>query len=428
MGTAGSGPVYARPFTPACLQLALFFMSEPDAPTNPLLHAVAPRPLKAPATPVARALRAAAGLAAIAVIAALLLAPSFWPFVTRMDHWTADWRTAYFSTKLTSPHPRVVVVTITDETLRNYASSPIDRGLLASIVQAIDRAGASVIGLDILFLKATEPIKDEQLIQALRTAKAKVVLGALDARGQLLQFQREFQTAYLSRADFPVGYVNTRHENDDVIRYTASPGPAGDYRKSFARLLAEAAGTRAADDAGKPIPWLQPPANGTSAFTSVAAEKLIGSASAAEGAALKDKVVIVGGAFPHRDQHRVPLSVRSGQTMAGVYVHATIVAGLLDAGPRLAEIAPLSARLLVTGLALAAILLGLSLWQTNTVTFLGHGFAVAALLAVDVLCFTQLRLLLPFTLAVTAWVAGITAGRFLGAVFRPKVSLRRSPP
>jgi adenylate cyclase len=400
-------------------------MAEPDAPINPLLHAVAARPQRIPATPVARLVRALAGIAAIAVVAALMLAPSFWPLVTRMDHWTADWRTAYFSTQLPTQHPRVAVVTINDETLRNYVSSPIDRGLLATIVQAIDRAGAAVIGLDILFLKATEPAKDEQLIQALRGAKAKIVLGALDARGQLLPFQREFQTAYLSRADAIVGYVNLRHENDQVVRFTASPNvAAGDIGKSVARLMAEAGGARDADDVGKPIPWLLPAQDGKPAFLTIAAEKLLGATGPADAAALKDKVVIIGGDFPFRDRHSTPLSVRSGKETSGVFIHATVVAGLLDAGPRLAEVSPLTVRLLLAVVALSGIGLGLALWQTNAVTFLGHGFAVAMLLAVDVLCFTQFRLLLPFTLAVTAWVAGITAGRFLGAVFRPKASIR----
>jgi adenylate cyclase len=399
-------------------------MAEPEAPRNPLLHAVASRPLVAPTTPLARAVWAAAGIAAIAVVVALMLAPSFWPLVTRMDHWTADWRTAYFSKQLLAQHPRVVVVTITDETLRNYVSSPIDRGLLANIVQAIDRAGAAVIGLDILFLKATEPIKDEQLIQAVRGSKAKIVLGAADARVPLLPFQREFQAAYLSRAEAPVGYVNTRHENDDVVRYTANPGPGSAVPKSFARLMAEAAGAGRADDLSAPIPWLLPAADGAPAFLAIPAEKLLGPNTAAVGAALKDRVVLVGGEFPFRDRHRVPLSVRTGQDVAGVYIHATVVAGLLDAGSQLSEVAPVTIRLLLAALAVLAIGLGLALWQTNAVTFLGHGFAVAVLLAVDVLCFTQLRLLLPFTLAVTAWVAGITAGRFLGAVFRPNVSLK----
>jgi adenylate cyclase len=399
-------------------------MADTNTPINPLLQAVSARPQKAPATPVARAIRALAGLAAIAVVAALMLAPDFWPLVTRMDHWTADWRTAYFSKQLPAQHPRVAVVTITDETLRNYVSSPIDRGLLANIVQAVDRAGASVIGLDILFLKATEPIKDEQLIQAVRAAKAKVVLGTADTRVQLLPFQREFQAAYLSRADAPAGYVNTRHENDDVVRYTANPGTGVEYRKSFARLMAEAAGAKSDSDLSAPIPWLLPTVQGLPAFLSMPAETLLGAGGAAAGTLLKDRVVIVGGEFPFRDRHRVPLSVRTGQDMPGVFIHATVVAGLLDAGPRLAEVSALSVRLLLAGLALAGIGLGLALWQTNTVTFLGHGFAVAMLMAVDVICFTQLRLLLPFTLAVTAWVAGITAGRFLGAVFRPNVSLR----
>jgi adenylate cyclase len=399
-------------------------MADPNPPINPLLHAVASRPQSVPATPIARAIRALAGLAALAVVAALMLAPSFWPLVTRMDHWTADWRTAYFSKQLPAQHPRVAVVTITDETLRNYASSPIDRGLLASIVQAVDRAGAAVIGLDVLFLKATEPIKDEQLIQAVRAAKAKIVLGAADTRTQLMPFQREFQTAYLSRADAPMGYVNTRHEDDDVVRYTANPGTAGDYRKSFARLLAEAAGAKSGSDTSAPIPWLLPTADGVPAFLSMPAETLLGSGGVAAGTLLKDRVVIVGGEFPFRDRHRVPLSVRTGKDMAGVFIHATVVAGLLDAGPRLAEVSPFTVRLLLAVLSIAGIGLGLALWQTNAVTFLGHGFAVAVLMAVDVVCFTQLRLLLPFTLAVTAWVAGITAGRFLGAVFRPTVSFK----
>ncbi len=379
-------------------------------------------------TLLTRAIRALAGVAALAVVAALMLAPSVWPLVTRMDHWTADWRTAYFSKQLPAQHPRVVVVTITDETLRNYASSPIDRGLLARVVQAIDSAGAAVIGLDILFLKATEPIKDEQLIQALRTARAKVIVGALDSRGELLQFQREFQTAFLSRTDLPVGYLNLRHENDQVVRFTASPGAAGEMPKSLSRLMAEAGGARNSDDVGKPIPWLLPVSETKPAFLTVAAERLLGPTAAVDGAALKDKVVIIGGDFPFRDRHSVPLSVRTGKEMAGVFIHATVVAGLLDAGPRLAELSPFTVRLLLALLALAAIGLGLSMWQTNAVAFLGHGFAVAVLLAVDVLCFTQLRLLLPFTLAVTAWAAGITAGRFLGAVFRPEMPLRRSNP
>ena len=374
------------------------------------------------------ALRWLAGVAAVAIIAALMFVPNFWPALTKLDHWTADWRTAYLSPRPATQNARVAIVAIGDETLRNYASSPIDRGLLASIVTAVDQAGAQVIGLDILFLKQTEAAKDEQLIQAIRNAKATVVLGALDERGDLLPFQREFQGAFLAKAGQRTGYLNLRQENDDVVRYTASPNPAGGlYPKSFARLLAEAGGANSADDAGKPITWLLPPIDGKPEFLSIAAEKLLDPKAAAETAALKGRVVLIGGVFPFRDRHRVPLSVRTHEDMPGVAIHATVVTGLLDRRFNIVEISPLAVRVLLALLVSSSLAMGLALWRSTVVAFLGHGFAVALLLAIDAFCFTQLRLLLPFTLGVTAWVAGLSVGRLIGAVGLSDRFLRRTP-
>lgn len=366
-----------------------------------------------------RPVRLFAGLTALTVIAGLMFVPSFWPFVTRLDHWTADWRTAYLSHRPPTQNSRLAIVAITDATLRNYTSSPIDRDLLARLVEAIDKAGASVIGLDILFLKQTDADKDERLIQAVKKARAKVVLGALDERGDLLPFQREFQFAYLARAGQPTGYLNTRHENDDVVRYTASPAPGSIYPRSFASVLAAAVGVVNADDAGKPIAWLMSAADGTPAFFSIDGEKLLDpalqKANADQITALKGRTVLIGGVFPFRDRHRVPITVRTGEMVPGVVIHATVIAGLIDPAHNIAEIAPGTVRMMLAGLALAAMALGLALWRSVPVAFLGHGFAVGLLLAADAFCFTQLRLLLPFTLAVTAWVAGLTAGRLFGA-------------
>lgn len=359
--------------------------------------------------------RFGAGLAFLLAIGALLFAPRFWPVLTRLDHWTADWRTAYLTPRPATQNPHIAVVAITDETLKNYVSSPIDRDLLARLVEAVDKAGAKAIGLDILFLKQTEPDKDERLLQAIRSAKAQVIMGALDERGALLPFQREFQTAFLTKAGRPAGYLNERHENDDVVRYTASSKPGSAYPKSFARLLAEAQGVNNASDAGRPIAWLLPPLDGKSALLAIAGEKLLDATAAGEVAALKGRVVLIGGIFPFRDRHRVPISVRTGETMPGVMIHATVAAQLIDPRFDVAEISPRSVQILLGVLALLGFSMGLALWRNLSVAFLGHGFAVAVLLAADAVCFSQLRLLLPFTLAVAALVSGLTAGRLLGA-------------
>ena len=396
-------------------------MSEADARVTAAPQAP-PKASNIPAvsqvSPIARIIRLAAGIAALAIIALLMFAPSLWPVVTRLDHWTADWRTAYLSRRPVTQNNRIAVVTISDETLRNFVSSPIDRGLLADIVIAVDAAGARSIGLDILFLKATEPAKDARLLDALKAARAEIILGAVDERGDLLPFQREFQSDFLTRTGRGAGYLNLRLENDDVVRFAASPGPASAYPASFAYRLARTADTRATSDAGMPIPWLLPAADGKPPLLSVPAEKLLDTnttGARSTAAQLKDRVVLIGGEFPFRDRHRVPLSVRTLVELPGVMIHATVVAGLLDPQSQIAEISPWMTRIVLATVALGGIAMGLALWRSMSIAFLGHGFAVAVLLAADAFCFTGLHILLPFTLAVTAWVAGLTAGRFFGA-------------
>jgi adenylate cyclase len=361
-------------------------------------------------------LRLAWGVAGLLCIAALLTLPSFAPWLSRVDYWTADWRTAYLSHSLASQHPRIAIVAINDNTLKDYASSPIDRGLLARIVKAIDAAGARAIGIDVFYLKKTDADKDAALVAAVRGAKVPVVLGALDERGVLEPFQRAFQTAFLKQMGRLVGYLNVRHERDDVVRYTASPAPDTSFPGSFARLLVEAAGAAPPDDAGKPIPWLLKPKDGADTFLKMPAQDLLGEGGAdasAAAARLKDRIVLLGGDFPLRDRHRVPLTVRDGEPMPGVAIHAQIIAGLLEPARSISELKPAAAQVLLALVAAVGFLLGWLMWRSTAINFLGWSFASAVLVGIDAFCFVELRLLLPFTLVLVAWVAGLTAGRSL---------------
>ena len=92
--------------------------------------------------------------AVFAVLATLLVAeivPRYAPGLLRFEHMLGDVRTAYLSDRLPSQHPHVAIVSITDETLKDSkVRQPIDRALLARLVDAVDAAGAKVIGIDIL--------------------------------------------------------------------------------------------------------------------------------------------------------------------------------------------------------------------------------------------------------------------------------------
>lgn len=363
--------------------------------------------------------RLTVGAVCLAGLVGLLFVPQFLPWVLRFEHATADWRTALLSDRLEAPHPDIAVVSITNATLRDYANSPIDRGLLARTVKAIDGAGARVIGLDIYFLKATDAAKDQALVDALTNAKAKIVLGAWDERGRMEGFQREFQKAFLARIGHPAGYLNLRHQRDDVVRYRASPHPGSPYETSFARLIARAAGRDDADSE-RPIAWLLAPQNGAQTFTAIEAQRIVPgehdttAATAAEAARpLAGKIVLVGGDFPERDKHRTPLSAWSGESMSGVYIHANMIADLLDPRRSIAELPPGVARNLVAAVAIVSCLIGWLLWQSSIVQYLGYTFATAVLVLVDALVYREFRLLLPITLVLAAWFLGVTGGRAL---------------
>ena len=66
-------------------------------------------------------LRLAVGVGGLLCIIALLTLPSFAPWLTRVDYWTADWRTAFLSRSDASQHAQIAVVVINDVGLNGSA-------------------------------------------------------------------------------------------------------------------------------------------------------------------------------------------------------------------------------------------------------------------------------------------------------------------
>ena len=357
-----------------------------------------------------RAVRLLAGFAALASIAAVLLLPALTPWLLRIEHWTADWRNALLADRALHSNEQIAIVSITDATLRDVNKSPIDRKLLARIVRAVDAAGPRAIGLDVLFFQKTDPAADSELTEALKTAAAKVVVGAADERAQLEPFQREFQASYLAGTGRPAGYLNIHHDPDNVVRFASLPAAASAFPKSFARQLAEAAGT-SATDSGRPISWLDDAKDGTPAFFTLPAHDLL--ADHDLGTRLKDRIVLIGGDFALRDRHRVPLTVLTGELMPGVTIHAQMLAPMLEPSRKFSELGLQKARFLLVALGLVGFALGWQLGNSRIAQYASWGVMTAILLAIDAICYRELRLVLPFTLAAVAWFAGLMAGRFL---------------
>src|SRR5215510_11616551 len=212
-----------------------------------------------------------------ALLATLLLAdlaPRYAPGLLRFEHYMGDVRTAFLSDQLPSQHPSVAIVAITDDTLAGYRTYlPVDRDLLARVLEAVDAAGAKVIGLDFLFTSPAADGNEILLIEAIRRARAKVVLAAADERIGLTEAQRDKQQAFLGELDRPAGYLNLATERDSVVRFMAQPNSDNNsaYPKSFAARLAESAGVTQSQDRTR-IAWLRTPRDGSDTFLTISAE------------------------------------------------------------------------------------------------------------------------------------------------------------
>lgn len=370
------------------------------------------------------ALRLALGLLYVAALSAgLFFLPRMAPALLQMEHWTADWRSSLFADQIETQNPDIAVITISEETLADYPyRSPIDRGLLTELVKFSDQSGAKAIGLDIIFDQPTEDEKDTALREAFNTANSRIILGALDERVQLNERQRSFQREFLATNKKSVGYLNVRRESDGVIRYTAPPAGEGSYPMSFAGRMAEAAGVKIVKSPDR-ISWLKPPKDGSDIFLKIPAQIITRFGREPDNPLAKNiagklngKLVLIGAEFKSEDRHATPMSKLTGENMAGIFVHAQILAQLLD-NRRIHHLAQVYEWPILMLIALIGVILGWR-FRLKRFDFLVGLIATAILISADFFIFSQFRVILPFTTPFIAWILGVTGGFYLGNSFR----------
>lgn len=354
-----------------------------------------------------------------------------------LEHWSTDLITKYFSKRLDKQHDKIALVEITNTTLDNYPYvSPIDRKLLADLIQTIDGAEPKAIGLDFIFDRHTEKSKDDELLNAIRSARAPIVLGALDDEA-LAESERTFQSEFLSTAQRPFGHLylgehrgNPLTINEHVIRLIAEDPPQG-QRKNFAQMLAGLDGKNDVDE-GRRIAWrlapcegsngwfsglawycwLVQPESGIETFLTLPADQILlhQRVGLPIKDILRDKFVLIGGNFLDRDQHLTPLSVLSEKRFSGLFIHAQILAQLL-ANDHIYDFPTWS--------------LVLALFIVFSIGFLmgrrdrsGHYqlvielIAVVVLIVVSILTFRYIHYSFPVIGVLVAWLAGMSGGHF----------------
>lgn len=354
----------------------------------------------------------------IAIAAGFLLLTSLLHLPHGPEHWSADYRTARWSTHPATQHKRIALIYVTEKTLEPYPYlSPTDRGMLADLVKAVDAAGPAAIGFDFIVDRPTEPAKDAALLAAVRDAKAAVVLGAVTEEAQPSASGKSYQAEYLEKANRSIGHLHFDHPHrsrviigDHVVRMMAKPTTSRTYPVSFAEQLAQKAGSYPGLKS-EYISWLLDPTDRTETFLTLSAEQVLGRAGGPAlpiADLLRNRVVLIGGNFPDRDQHLIPLSVQDGRRFPGLFIHAQILAQIID-GRSLSTLSmPVQAVIFLLATALG-FWVGRRQTRIHLVTEL---VSVIVLIAIGILTFIYASLIFPYTGVLLTWLAGVSAGYY----------------
>ena len=245
----------------------------------------------------------------------------------------------------------MVLIGITEETLAAFPyRSPVDRGFLAGVIDALAAAGVGAIGLDLVLDRPTEPAKDAALRRAIRRPDVPVVVISLGPETTLPPERRRVLDGFLDGVR--TGNANlARDLFDDQVRQHVPWHPVTGA-PSLPAALAQAVGV-AVPDRALPIDWRRTAAGPVAPSYPAEAVALL------PPAWLRGRVALIGSLLPGSDEHRT-LASAFGRPSFGVEIHAQVLAQLLN-GRALRRPCAWREVLAIAGLAALGLLAGVRL-------------------------------------------------------------------
>lgn len=316
-----------------------------------------------------------AGLSALIAWGSTLTSP-----MLGLERFLSDMRVSAHDTDAV-PSEDIVILAIDDRSLEDFPfSSPINRNLLSTVVDKLDKSEARVIGLDILLDRPSDPDHDAALLRAIEEARTPVVLVSdpgLERRADICA-GRHFSASPIAilesfRRVATIGHgVLCNDRLDEVVR-AAPPGHTA--APSFVAALFSAGGGEAHLGRARPVPFaLQ--TNGQWPFATYSASLI----EVLPTDWFAGKTVLVGSIAPYGSDwhttplrfaevtHRIePVDLMPSGKLPGVVIHAYALSGLIEdrTGPRVPGWLQLLCICLGVGI---GVMLGLSRLPLRTVS------------------------------------------------------------
>jgi adenylate cyclase len=245
------------------------------------------------------------------------------------ENWSRDLRVA----TLTPPQPQseqIVIVTITDETLAALPyRSPLDRRLLSDLLRTLEDKGVRAIGIDLLLDQPSEPEKDIELQETLRTLSVPVVAAWAETSDGLTEHQVAFMASYLDGVRVGIPVISMDRIDGTVRSIVLRRHHEGRSELGFTAAMADLLGIPVPEGDTLTLRFRGAPDAQTPPFVSYPAHAV----SLLPKAWFDGRIVLIGADQTLTDRHRTPFSVagvRGASDMPGVLLHAHALSQILD--------------------------------------------------------------------------------------------------
>jgi class 3 adenylate cyclase/CHASE2 domain-containing sensor protein len=272
----------------------------------------------------------AAAATLISALSVIFIAP-----LAGLETKLADIRVAALQPPL-PPSDQLVVIALDEATLARLPyRSPIDRGLLADLLEAVAKKGARAIALDILIDQPTEPDKDARLKTTIASLTVPVRVSFTSSPTIVTPEQLAYMAGFVP-ADKRMDARMLTDPFDGMVRRINPGGVVRNGTRTFNALSPRGFVPTMVALAGRPpvlepiaIAWRPRPDADNQPFPTFSANYL----PFLPDALIKGKIVLIGAVLSITDRHLTPLAIiDEGDQghMPGVLVQAHGIAQLLE--------------------------------------------------------------------------------------------------
>jgi class 3 adenylate cyclase len=270
-------------------------------------------------------------LSAIVVVAAAAAVDADYllPVVRVAENWSRDLRVA----TLTPPEPQsrqIVGVTVTEDTLAAFAyRSPLDRRFVSDLLRSLEAKGARLVALDMLLDQPSEPDKDMELQETLRTLSVPVVVASAEISDGLTERQAAFMAEYLDGIPRGIPMVSTDSIDGTVRGIELRRRHEGQPQFGFVAAVADALGITITGGDSLTLRFRGAPDPETPPFATYPAHAV----ALLPDAWIRDRIVLIGADLNLADRHRTPFSVIAdggADEMPGVLLQAHALSQVIE--------------------------------------------------------------------------------------------------